>query len=490
VVEGPQFKVGGVDVTGNSVLPQEEIRKRIEFRTGDVFSRTKLRDSVKGISDLYSAIGRASADVTPNTTQDTPGRVINITFEIAEGPETYVERINIAGNTRSEEKILRREIPMAEGDLFTSQKLARAKQRLTNLNYFDKVEAKTAPGSSKDKIIVNIDVTEKPTGLFSIGGGYSSQDGVLGTLDLSQRNFLGKGWEVFLRIRGGENLQTGTIGFTEPWLFDRPLAAGFDLFNVRRILPDYTVNSTGGDIRLGHPIGEYSRWNATYRVSEDRVSDVNPLGSPELLSQEGTHLTSLIGVNFTRDTRDNVFDPTRGGLQVFGFDFGGVGFGEQFIRTVVTSTYFQPLPWMNHVLSFRVMGGYSLGWSNDPVPLFERFYLGGSNSLRQFKALQVSPKDSTGTRIGGNSELLFSAEYHIPLVFGLKAAVFTDIGQVWGPDIAAGTKVDLSDLRYGVGAGLRWNSPFGPIRIDYGIKLDQKKGESFGEFNFSAGSSF
>jgi outer membrane protein insertion porin family len=379
---------------------------------------------------------------------------------------------------------------MAEGDLFTSQKLARAKQRLTNLNYFDKVEAKTAPGSSKDKIIVNIDVTEKPTGLFSIGGGYSSQDGVLGTLDLSQRNFLGKGWEVFLRIRGGENLQTGTIGFTEPWLFDRPLAAGFDLFNTRRILPDYTVNSLGGDIRFGHPFGEYSRWNATYRVSEDRVSDVNPLGSPELLSQEGTHLTSLIGVNFTRDTRDNVFDPTRGGLSVFGFDFGGVGFGEQFIRSVVTSSYFQPLPWLNHVLSFRFLAGYSLGWSNEPVPLFERFYLGGSNSLRQFKSLQVSPKDSTGTRIGGNSELLFSVEYQIPLVFGLKAAVFTDIGQVWGPDIAAGTKIDLSDLRYGVGAGLRWNSPFGPIRIDYGIKLDQKKGESFGEFNFSAGSSF
>ncbi len=287
VVEGPQFKVGGVDVTGNSLLPQEEIRKRIQLKSGDVFSRSKLRDSVTGITDLYSAIGRASADVSPNTMQDTPNRLVNVVFEIVEGPETYVERINISGNTRSEEKILRREIPMAEGDLFTSQKLARAKQRLTNLNYFDKVEAKTAPGSSKDKIVVNIDVTEKPTGLFSIGGGYSSQDGVLGTLDLSQRNFLGKGWEVFLRLRGGENLQTGTIGFTEPWLFDRPLAAGFDIFNTRRILPDYTVNSLGGDIRLGHPIGEYSRWNAIYRVSQDRISDVNELGSPELLSRGG-----------------------------------------------------------------------------------------------------------------------------------------------------------------------------------------------------------
>ncbi len=490
VVEGPQFKVGGVDVMGNAVLPVEEIRKRVELKTGDVFSRTKLRDSVKGITDLYSAVGRASADVSPNTLQDTPGRLVNIVFEINEGPETYVERINISGNTRSEEKILRREIPMAEGDLFTSQKLARAKQRLTNLNYFDKVNATTAPGSAKDKVIVNIDVTEKPTGLFSIGGGYSSQDGVLGTLDLSQRNFLGKGWEVFLRLRGGENLQTGTIGFTEPWLFDRPLAAGFDIFNTRRILPDYTVKSLGGDIRLGHPIGEYSRWNAVYRVSQDRISDVNELGSPELISQEGTHLTSLVGLNLSRDTRDSVYDPTRGSTVSIGVDFAGVGFGEKFARSVFSTTYFQPMPWLDHVLSFRLMAGYSFGWSKDPVPLFERFYLGGSNSLRQFKSLQVSPKDNTGTRIGGNSEVLGTVEYQIPLFFGIKAAVFYDVGQVWGPDISQGTKIDISDLRHGVGAGLRWNSPFGPIRVDYGIKLDQKKGESFGNFNFSAGSSF
>lgn len=490
VVEGPQFKVGGVDVAGNAVLPMEEIRKRIELKSGDVFSRSKLRDSVKGITDLYSAIGRASADVSPNTLQDTPGRLVNIVFEIAEGPETYVERINIAGNTRSEEKILRREIPMAEGDLFTSQKLARAKQRLTNLNYFDKVEAKTAPGSAKDKVIVNIDVTEKPTGLFSIGGGYSSQDGVLGTLDLSQRNFLGKGWEVFLRLRGGQNLQTGTIGFTEPWLFDRPLAAGFDIFNTRRILPDYTVNSLGGDIRLGHPLGEYSRWNAVYRVSQDKISDVNPLGSPELISQEGTHLTSLVGLSLSRDTRDSVYDPTRGGTASLGVDFAGIGFGEKFARSVLTTTYFQPMPWLEHVLSFRFMAGYSFGWSKDPVPLFERFYLGGSNSLRQFKSLQVSPKDNTGTRIGGNIEALGTVEYQIPLFFGIKAAVFYDVGQVWGPDISQGTKIDIGDLRHGVGAGLRWNSPFGPIRVDYGIKLDQRKGESFGNFNFSAGSSF
>ena len=153
------------------------------------------------------------------------------------------------------------------------------------------------------------------------------------------------------------------------WSMNATAIVSFRRFDgaFRLLMQKYSL---GADIRLGHPIGEYSRWNATYRASQDRVSDVNPLGSPELLSEEGTHYTSLIGVNLTRDTRDNVFDPTRGGLQVFGFDFGGVGFGEQFIRTVVSATYFQPLPWMNHVLSFRFLGGYSLGWSNDPVPLF------------------------------------------------------------------------------------------------------------------------
>jgi outer membrane protein insertion porin family len=167
-----------------------------------------------------------------------------------------------------------------------------------------------------------------------------------------------------------------------------------------------------------------------------------------------------------------------------------VGFGERFVRGVFTTTYYQPTPWLDHVLSFRLMAGYAIGWDKDPVPLFERFYLGGSNSLRQFKSLQVSPKDSTGTRVGGNAELLGTIEYQIPLFFGIKAAIFYDVGNVWGPDISAGSKIDPTDLRHGAGLGFRWNSPFGPIKVDYGIKLDQKKGESLGNFNFSAGSSF
>jgi outer membrane protein insertion porin family len=401
-----------------------------------------------------------------------------------------VERINISGNTRSQEKILRREIPMHEGDLFTTQKLERAKQKLRNLNYFEKVETKTTPGSSKDKIVVNIEVTEKPTGLFSIGGGYSSQDGALGTLDLSQNNFLGRGWQVFLRLRGGASTQQGTVGFTEPWLFDRPLAAGFDLYNNRRIFNDYTINALGGDVRVGHPLGDYARWNLIYRLEQDDVTGVNPNASPELRDAKGTTITSVLGGNIGRDTRDNIVEPTKGNLSTIGADFAGILTQDnRYVRLSASTVQHQPL-WFGHVLSGRLGTGYEFGWSDKPVPLFERFYLGGPNSIRSFKLRQISPRDDSGTRIGGNFQVLGNVEYTIPTFYGVKLAVFFDAGNVYGPDNHLGQKIDLTNLKYAVGMGLRWNSPFGPIRVDYGINPDPRPGDHFGEFHFAVGTAF
>jgi outer membrane protein insertion porin family len=490
VVEGPQFKVGGVDITGNNVLPIEEIRRRVLLKPDDIYSRTKLRESVKAITDVYGTIGRASADIDPQIALDVPNRKVNIAFQIVEGPEVFVERINISGNTRSQEKILRREIPMHEGDLFTTQKLERAKQKLRNLNFFEKVETKTSPGSSKDKIVVNIEVTEKPTGLFSIGGGYSSQDGALGTLDLSQNNFLGRGWQVFLRLRGGASTQQGTIGFTEPWLFDRPLAAGFDLFNNRRVYNDYTINSLGGDVRVGHPLGDYARWNLIYKLEQDDLTGVNPNASPELLDAKGTTITSVFGGNIGRDTRDNLIEPTKGNLSSIGADFAGILTEDnRYVRLTATTVQHQSL-WFGHVLSGRLGVGYEVGWSNKPVPIFERFYLGGPNSVRSFKLRQISPRDDSGTRIGGNFQVLGNVEYTIPTFYGIRLALFFDAGNVYGPDNHLGQKIDLTNLKYAVGMGLRWNSPFGPIRIDYGVNPDPRPGDSFGEFHFAVGTAF
>jgi len=374
---------------------------------------------------------------------------------------------------------------MAEGDLFTSQKLERAKQRLQNLGYFETVKATTAPGSAKDKIVVNIEVTEKPTGLFSLGGGFSSQDGVLGTVDLSQRNFLGRGWELSLRIRAGAQSQQGTIGFTEPWLFDRPLSAGFDLFNNRRVFTDYTVNSLGGDIRFSHPFLDYARWYLSYRLAQDEVSDVNSNASDVLLQQEGTTITSSVQGALARDTRDNNFAPTRGSRSALTLDVAGLGGDNHFLKAVGEVSYFQPVIW-GTVLAVRVEGGYGFGFGDNDFPLFERFFLGGPNSVRSFKFRQISPVDSSGTKIGGTSEVLGNIEYIIPLFFGVRFATFLDIGNVYGFT----KEFDLTDLRNGAGVGVRWQSPFGPIRVDWAFKLTKRAGESPSEFHFSVGAPF
>jgi outer membrane protein insertion porin family len=485
LMEGPQYRIGKVEITGVTLVPQEEIRRQIKFKSGDVFSRSKVREALRGIGDLYSTIGRASAEVTPRTEQTPSPPRMDVIFEIVEGPEVYVERINVVGNVRSQDKILRREIPLAEGELFTLQKMQRARQRLLNLGFFETVNVTTAPGSDKTKIIVNVDVVERPTGLFSLGGGFSSVDSFLGTIDVSQRNFLGRGWELSARIRAGAKTQQGIISFTEPWFLDRPLAVGFDLYNTIRQYDEFELDSLGGTVRMSHPFADFWRWLVQYRITRDKVSDVDTSLPTELREEEGTRVTSLVALSLVRDSRDSVVAPTKGGSISLLGEFAGLGGDSRFVRTIANATYFHPI-WFDHIVSGRVEAGYGFGWGDDELPLFERFYLGGPNTIRGFKFRKVSPKDQAGVRIGGDTELLGNAEYIIPLPLNIRVAGFFDVGNVYG----FGVKFDPTDLRYAAGAGVRWLSPFGPIRIDYGVNLDRRTGEDFGAFHFSVGSPF
>jgi outer membrane protein insertion porin family len=484
VVEGPQFRVGDITLNGVTLLPEAELRRQLKFKSGDVFSRTGLRDAIQNVTDLYSRIGRASADIAPRTEQTAANR-INITLDVVEGPEVYVERININGNVRSQDKILRRELPMVEGDLFTLQKLHRARQKLVNLGYFETVNATTTPGSDKSKIVVNIDVTERPTGIFSIGGGYSSVDSFIGTLDLTQNNFLGRGFQVSLRLRGGANTQQGIISFTDPWLFDRPLSGGFDLFSTKQSFTEYDYTTLGGGLRTSHPFEEYYRWHLGYRLTQDRISNVRDASQTLLADQIGTKVTSMIQTAITRDSRDNFTATTKGGASSISLDFAGLGGDNHYIKTVASTTYFHPI-WFDHIISGRAEGGYGFGLGDHDLPVFERFYLGGPNSIRSFKSRRISPQDSTGLRIGGTTELLGNVEYLVPLPFNIRVAGFYDVGNVYGYS----TKFDPTDLKQAIGAGVRWLSPFGPIRIDYGINVNRKTGEDFGAFHFSVGSPF
>jgi outer membrane protein insertion porin family len=338
VAEGPQFKLSELKVTGVTMFPEREVTRRLRLKSGDVFSRSKLRDTIRALTDLYSTVGRASADVNPRTEQNAAASTVAITLEVNEGPEVYVERINISGNVRSQEKILRRELPLHEGELYTLQKKEVARQRLVNLGFFDTVTVTTQPGSDKTKIVVNVEVTEKPTGLFSIGGGFSSVDSLIGTIDLSQRNFLGRGWEVSARIRAGARTQQGILSFTEPWLFDRPLSAGFDLFNTRRVFTEYTYDILGGGLRFSHPFADYWRWHTGYRLTRDKISDLREDITGPLRDEDGSRVTSKVSASVLRDSRDQLVTTTRGGLTVVGADLAGLGGDSKFVKLGGTST--------------------------------------------------------------------------------------------------------------------------------------------------------
>jgi outer membrane protein insertion porin family len=486
VVEGDQFRVGAVTFRGNEILTDEEIRALIRLKEGDVFNRSLLRGTIRNIADRYSEIGRARADVAPSTDVDTQALRVGAAITIREGPEVYVERINIRGNTKSSEKVLRRELRVVEGELFTNQKLIRSRQRLFNLGYFDEVNVSTEPGSTPERIVINIDVRERATGLFSVGAGYSSLDNVFATIDVTQRNLFGRGQEVYARFRIGAQSRLGQAGFTEPYLFDIPLRAGFDVYDREREYPDFTEERLGGDLRASYPLQEYVLASALYRLESVEISDVAEDASDDLKQELGEKLNSVIELALARDTRDNIFEPTTGSRSVLDLSFAGLGGDTQFYRVVAEHGHFFPLPIFNWIFAARAVAGYASGWGGEEVPIFERFFLGGATSLRGQGTREVGPRDENGAVIGGTSELLFSAELLIPVFPRFRLVFFFDAGNAYG----FGDSFDPTDLRLGAGGGFRFFSPLGPLRLELGYNLDRKSGEDAYQIHFAVGSPF
>ena len=486
VVEGPQFRTGTITITGNEVLTTEELRKLVQLQEGGVFSRGALRNSVRAMVDRYSELGRARAEVEPRTANDLANLKVDVAIPIVEGGPVYVERINIAGNTKSSEKVLRRELRVTEGELFSFQKLVRSRQRLFNLGYFEEVNVATEQGSTPDKIVVNIDVRERATGVFSIGAGYSSLDSLFATLDVSQRNLFGRGQEVFLRFRIGTQSRLGLIGFTEPYLFDIPLRAGFDIYDREREYEDFTEERLGGDIRASYPLTEYMTLSGLYRLENVDITNVSPTASEDLKSQEGTSLNSVIELVLARDSRDNIFEPTRGSRNAVESQFAGLGGDTQYYKVIAESAWFIPLPVFNLVWAVRGLAGFVQGYGGEEVPIYERFFLGGATTLRGQATRSVSPKDKQGETIGGTSELLFNTELLIPIVARFRLALFFDAGNAYG----FGTDFDPTNLRYSAGVGVRFFSPLGPMRLDLGYNLDRQPGEKSYQVNFTVGAPF
>lgn len=489
--EGKQFRVGKVDIRGDLIEEKDILLKGLNMTSGKMFNRSLLREDISVLTDKYARVGYAFADITPLTSIDKESQLVDLTFDIHRGKKVYFERISITGNSRTRDKVIRRELKIAEGDQYDKEKLGRSYEKINRLGYFEEISFNTEKGGGDDKLDLIVKVKERPTGAVSVGAGYSSIDNLIGMINISESNLFGRGLKLFLVANIGGKSQSYKLGFTEPWLLDTPISAGFDIYDTKREYTNYDKHARGGDIRFGFPITEeYTRAYLTYKYENVDITEVQDDAADVIRDQEGNTSTSSIVLALVRDSRDSAIFPTKGSDNSISTEYAGgfLGGTNYFTKYVGNTTWYFPLFW-DTVFMSRGRIGYAHGNQGRELPLFERFFLGGINTIRGFEAYSIGPKDpDTGDVIGGNKELLFNLEYIFPLVeeAGIKGVVFFDAGNAFNED----EDYDFNQLRTSVGAGIRWYSPLGPLRLEWGYNLDPEPGENQSDWEFAIGVMF
>jgi outer membrane protein insertion porin family len=518
VDEGERYKFGKIDVDIKlKDLPKEDVLPLLKVQSGDWYDANAVERSISVLTDVLGSRGFAFVEVKPQITRNKDDRTIDITFNVQEGPEVYVERIDIVGNVRTLDKVIRREMRLVEGDAFNTNKLTRSKERIKNLGFFKKVETNNVQGSSPDKTVVTVEVEEQSTGELSLGVGFSTTDGPLADISLRERNFLGRGQDIRIGTVVSFRSQQVDLSFTEPYFLDSNVAAGFDLFEVKTspsasffsgVAPTYQQFSYGGSLRAGYQLTENLRQTLKYTARSDEITDVKSDASLFIVLQEGTHLTSSIGQVLLYDRRDNRIDPTSGWYASIGNDFAGVGFGVEYVRNKLSAGYYYPVA-PGWTLSFTGEIGDIFGWGGQPVLLQDRFFVGGDN-LRGFQPAGIGPRDVVSQdALGGNKYYVGSIQESVPLglpkELGITGRIWTDFGTLWGNDqknlvlsptqLAANNGVqpqvvDTAALRIASGVGVSWASPVGPVRVDVGVPIKRESFDKSQIFRVSFGTKF
>ncbi|MCA9483819.1 MAG: outer membrane protein assembly factor BamA [Nitrospina sp.] len=492
IEEGPQYRVGSVKVQGDDTYTEEELLSVVQLKNNDIYDISKLRKDIITITDLYSARGYAYADVLPATQLNDEKKLVELEIKVNRGRKVYVGEIQIAGNTKTRDNVIRREFRIQEGQLFDSIALKRTKQRLNNLQFFEDVKIDTHRGKDPDLIDISTTVTERPTGSLSLGAGFSSVENFIFNASITQDNLFGRGQRLNFSTDLSSRRTNFNLNFTDPRIFDTTVSLGIDLFNRRSQFFSFTSQSTGGGVRFGKALGEYNWAGLAYRFEQVEVSDVVAQNVNNNFRNQFV-TTSRVSPSFIRDTRDNFLNPTKGQRHVVRFEVaGGILGGADFTKTSYEVSYYHPLI---EKLVFAIHGAvnYGNGFNGQELPLFERYFMGGASSLRGFTIQQVGPKDAFGNVVGGDQSLLLNVELQYPITNEFRLFTFYDRGNVYGSGFDTSTTaevMDLTEMRHSIGAGVRFLSPFGPIGVAYGVKLDQRTGESAGEFHFSAGSAF
>ena len=494
--EGERYKFGPQNVeTTLKNLDPEKLKKELTTKENHWYDASEIDKTTGRLSDIVGELGYAFVDVRPKTVIDRQNNTIAITYEIREGPRVYVERIDIHGNLRTRDKVIRREFRVVEGDAFNTSKIRRSRQRLENLGFFSKVDLQTKPGSAADQVVIDVDVTEQSTGELSLGAGFSTTEGPFGDISLRERNLLGNGQDLRLGFRLSTRRSRLDLSFTEPYFLDRDIAAGFDLYTTTA---DYTSESgyeqdtIGGSLRGAFDITENLRETVRYTLRRDNVGNVDNNTSPVIQEDKGDLVRSYVSNEYFYDRLNNRNTPTEGYYGRLQNDLAGLGGDARFLRTSVGAGYYWPLT-TSLIASLRSEVGYIFGIGDD-VSVIDRFFLGG-DSFRGFSTRGVGPRDSdTDDSLGGNFLYSGTAELSFPLglpeELGLRGRLFSDFGAVTGLDNSSDNVDDSAAPRLSVGTGLTWRSPLGPIALDFAFPIVKESFDKTEQFRFSFGTRF
>ena len=492
IEEGYQYKIGKILVKEDDTFSGQELRKAIAIQEGDVYNLSQVRADVLNLTELYSEKGYAYADIIPLTAINDSARTVDLEIKTERGRKVYVGQINIQGNTKTLDNVIRREFRLKEGELFNSKKLKRSKQRINNLGFFEDVKIDTRPGKSPDLLDIETTITERPTGSFSVGAGFSSIENLIFTANVSQDNIFGRGQKLAFGVELSSRRNNFNLSVTDPRIFDSTISGGIDAFNRTSNFFSFESRNRGGGFRLGKSIGEYDWAGLSYRYESVRIKGVQARNETPFLFN-GDRTTSRISPSYIRDTRDDFLNPTSGWRHKIRLDMGGLG-GIKFYRSGYEVSYYRPLIGK---LVGAIHGeiNWADGYGGDILPTFERYFMGGPNSLRGFTIRDIGPKNETGDPVGGKKSLLINSELQYPFTKAFRGFVFYDRGNVFGSgsNLATTTeKFDIGEMRSSIGLGIRFVSPFGPIGFAYGYKLDRNELDQneAGEFHFSAGGGF
>lgn len=496
VDEGERYKFGKVDITtALKNLDVDKLREEQEIETGDWYDADQVENLIGKLTDAVGVLGYAFVDIRPRVRRDRETRTIDVTFVIQEGPRVFVELVKISGNVRTLDKVIRREVLLVEGDAFNTSKLRRTRQRIRNLGFFERVEIENKAGSARDKTIVDVSVKERSTGEISFGAGFSSSSGALGDASIRERNLLGRGQDLRLGVQVGERQQQIDLSFTEPYFLEKNLSAGFDVFRTIRDLQtesSFDRETLGFALRTGYRITEPLTQTWRYTLREDKITDIASDASLAIQQQEGDFITSSIGQTLLYDKRDSKFNPTEGYFIELGNTVAGLGGDSNYLRNELSGgTYYQIHD--KWIVNLGAGAGYILGIDDD-IRIIDRFFLGG-NSLRGFEDSGVGPRDvASGDSIGGNwfyrTTLGLTFPLGLPNEFGLRGRVFTDAGSIGESDSSFGTVTDTASVRMSIGTGLLWDSPFGPVNIDFAKALLKEDFDETELVRFSFGARF